>query len=100
MNREKDICKEIGFRLKELRIRKGYSSYENFALEYDLSRMQYWRIEKGLANLTMRSLITLLNIHEISIEEFFRSFLKDEVKNGASGAKKRNSSFKPRARKR
>lgn len=99
MNREREICKEIGLRLKTLRIRKGYTSYENFALEYDLSRMQYWRIEKGLTNLTMRSLITLLNIHEISLEEFFRNFMKEELKNGASGAKKKSSSSKGRARK-
>ncbi|MGZ3904378.1 MAG: helix-turn-helix domain-containing protein [Bacteroidia bacterium] len=71
MNREKDICKEIGAGLKNLRIKNGYSSYENFAVEHGLSRMQYWRIEKGLTNLTIRSLITLLNIHKVSIEEFF-----------------------------
>lgn len=71
MNSEKEICVEIGRKLKNLRIKNGYSSYENFALEHELSRMQYWRIEKGLTNLTIRSLVAILNIHKISIEDFF-----------------------------
>jgi len=71
MNSEKDICKEIGNKLKNLRVKNGYSSYENFAVEHELSRMQYWRIEKGLTNLTIRSLVNILNIHKISIEDFF-----------------------------
>jgi transcriptional regulator with XRE-family HTH domain len=73
VNKEKEVCREIGARLKNLRIKNGYSSYENFAVENDLSRMQYWRIEKGLTNLTIRSLVTLLNIHKISIKDFFNS---------------------------
>lgn len=71
VNSEKEVCKEIGNRLKSLRVKSGYSSYENFAVEHELSRMQYWRIEKGLTNITLRSLIKLLNIHKISIEDFF-----------------------------
>jgi len=50
---------------------KGFSSYERFAIEYDLSRMHYWKIEKGLANITIRTLINILNIHQITLEEFF-----------------------------
>jgi len=72
MKLEKAILKEIGDRLKYLRIKKGYSRYETFAIDKNLSRMQYWRIEKGQTNLTLRSLITLLTIHDISIEEFFK----------------------------
>lgn len=74
MNSEKEICKEIGDRLKHLRLRNGFSSYENFAVEHDLSRMQYWRIEKGLTNLTIRSLVRILNIHRITLEDFFLGF--------------------------
>jgi transcriptional regulator with XRE-family HTH domain len=73
VNGEKEICESIGNKLRDLRIINGYSSYEHFAIENELSRMQYWRIEKGLTNLTLRSLITLLNIHKITIEEFFLS---------------------------
>ena len=72
MINEKAILKEIGEKLKGLRIKKGYKSYESFAVDNELSRMQYWRIEKGLTNLTIKSLIRILNIHQISIEEFFK----------------------------
>lgn len=79
MNKEKAICKEIGERLRALRLSKGYSSYESFAIENELSRMHYWRIEKGLTNLTVGSLCRILNIHEITIEDFFNMNMK---KNG------------------
>lgn len=63
--------KKIGDKLARLRLKKGYKSYESFAVEYGLSRMQYWRIEKGKTNITLRSLIVILNIHKITLQEFF-----------------------------
>lgn len=72
MKSEKIILKEIGLRLRYLRLKKNYKSYESFAIDNNLSRMQYWRIEKGLTNITVRSLNTLLTIHNITIEEFFK----------------------------
>lgn len=71
MIKEIEILQKIGAKLRQLRIEKGYTSHENFAFENDLSRMQYWRIEKGITNLTIRSLVRILNIHGLSIEEFF-----------------------------
>lgn len=70
MKTEKEVLKKIGKKLEYLRIKKGYSSYETFAIDNNLSRMQYWRIEKGLTNLTMRSLLVILKIHKIEIEDF------------------------------
>ena len=64
---------EIGRRLMQLRKNKGFSSHETFALEYDLPRVQYWRLEKGKANFTIRSLIRILEIHDLTLEEFFNS---------------------------
>ncbi|MBN1186130.1 MAG: helix-turn-helix transcriptional regulator [Bacteroidales bacterium] len=63
---------EIANRLKELRKQKGYTSYEDFAIENDLDRKQYWRIENG-SNITLKSFIKILDIHGISLNEFFRS---------------------------
>lgn len=83
VNDTRKICKAIGESLKDLRVENGYSSYENFAVEHDLSRMQYWRIEKGLTNLTLRSLIKILNIHKISIEDFFCQSLGHKSDNKA-----------------
>lgn len=64
---------EIGERLTQLRKKKGYSSHETFALDYDLPRVQYWRLEKGKANFTIRSLVKILEIHGLTVQEFFDS---------------------------
>lgn len=64
--------KKIGKRLRELRIEKGFTSYENFAMEYDLSRRFYWSIEKG-NNFTMTYLLKILKIHNISLKDFINS---------------------------
>jgi len=61
---------EIGNKIRKLRIEAGYSSSETFAYQHDLSRVHYWRIEKG-TNLTLESLIKILDIHKISLKEFF-----------------------------
>jgi len=68
----KQTLERIGSRLTDLRKEKGYSSHEDFAYDYDLPRVQYWRIEKGKANLTIRSLYRIVSIHKLTIEEFFR----------------------------
>jgi transcriptional regulator with XRE-family HTH domain len=46
---QKQLVK-IGEKLAELRKKKGYTSHETFAYDHDLSRVQYWRIEKGKSN--------------------------------------------------
>lgn len=66
-----EVLKKIGLRFKKLRIDKGYKSYETFAIENKLSRMQYWRIETGRTNVTINSLVEILLIHKMSVEEFF-----------------------------
>ncbi len=65
------VLSKIALRIKELRINAGYSSYEVFAHENDLDRKQYWRAENGV-NLTLKSIIRIVNIHKISLEEFYR----------------------------
>lgn len=74
MKRTKDIesrIDQVANKLKKLRIEKGYTSYENFAFDNDLPRMQYWRMEKG-TNFTFANLVKILDIHEISLEDFFK----------------------------
>ncbi len=60
----------IGVRLKKLRIEKGYSSYENFAWDNEIPRVQYWRMEKG-TNFTIRTFLRVLDAHQITLKEFF-----------------------------
>jgi len=64
---------KIADKLKELRIEKGYSSHENFAWDNNLNRVQYWRIEKG-SNITMKTLLSILDIHKIPLKDFFNDF--------------------------
>jgi transcriptional regulator with XRE-family HTH domain len=65
------ILKRIGLLFSDLRIKKGFNSIKDFAHEYNLSLIQYWRIEKGKANITLKTLIKLLAIHRLSLEDFF-----------------------------
>jgi transcriptional regulator with XRE-family HTH domain len=60
-------------KLKSLRKNRGYSSYEDFALEHNLDRKQYWRIENG-ANITLKTLLKILDIHNISLKDFFTDY--------------------------
>jgi DNA-binding XRE family transcriptional regulator len=70
--KEEDIrILKIANKIKELRIEKGYSSHEAFAWDNDLNRVQYWRIEKG-TNITMKTLLLILDIHKISLRDFFK----------------------------
>lgn len=62
--------KLIAQKLKQLRIAKGYSSYEAFAFDHELPRVGYGRHEQG-SNLTMNSLLRLLDIHQVNLSEFF-----------------------------
>ena len=64
---------QVAQKLENLRIEKGFTSYENFAIEYDISRMQYWRMEKG-TNFTFESLLKILDAHKMSLAEFFGDF--------------------------
>ena len=60
----------IGKQIRQLRIDMGYSSAEIFAYEKNINRISYWRMEKG-CNITMTSLLKILDIHQISLSEFF-----------------------------
>jgi len=64
----------------ELRKKKGYTSHEDFALDHDIPRVQYWRIENGKTNLTLKSLVRLLSVHKLTMEEFFSNLPKESRK--------------------
>ena len=70
------ILEVIGKKLIELRIRKGYTSHVTFAEDFDLPRVQYWRMEKGKANFTLKSLKRVLVIHDVSFEQLFNDIAK------------------------
>jgi transcriptional regulator with XRE-family HTH domain len=74
-----NVLKNIGVRLAELRIERGYATIKDFANAYDLPEIQYWRMEKGKANITLKSLFRILSIHKLSLHEFFCEIPEDEI---------------------
>ena len=61
----------MGNKLRELRIEKGFTNYEQFAFEHNLPRAQYGRYEQG-QDLRFSSLLKVLKAFDISLEEFFK----------------------------
>ena len=66
-----DQLAKLGARIKALRIKAGYASYETFAYEHGLPRAQYGRYEQG-KDLRFSSLVRVIAALGISVEEFFR----------------------------
>ena len=62
----------IGARLRNLRVGKGFENSRDFCKRHKLAEIQYWRVENGKSNVTMKTLTRLLNIHKMSLSEFFR----------------------------
>lgn len=62
--------KQLGERIKQLRIKSGYTSYEYFAYENDISRAQFGRYERG-EDIRFGSLVKIINAFGMTIEEFF-----------------------------
>jgi transcriptional regulator with XRE-family HTH domain len=67
----KNILGLVGVHLAELRLKKGFTTIREFAQKYDLPEIQYWRMERGRANITLKSLVKILNIHNLTVKEFF-----------------------------
>lgn len=73
-----NLLKRIGNGLTVLRKQRGYENISDFTKDYKLPMIQYWRIEKGKANVTLKSLAKLLAIHNLQPEDFF-CWLKDSL---------------------
>jgi hypothetical protein len=65
-----DQLKKLGERIKQLRIAKGFTSYEYFAYEHNISRAQFGRYEQG-QDLRFSSLIRIINAFGMTLDEFF-----------------------------
>ena len=75
-NTEQNIftqIEKVAQKIKLLRKKKGFSSFEAFANEYDLDRVQYWRVESG-SNITLKTFFRILEIHSITPKDFFDDF--------------------------
>jgi len=68
---EKIFLKKIGERLKFFRKKAGYSNYEYFAYENNISRPQYGKYEAG-ANIQLNTLYKILKALNVTPEDFFK----------------------------
>lgn len=75
-----DTLKRIGDGLLVLRKKSGYPTLREFTRRFKLPLIQYWRIEKGKANFTIKTLFQLLSIHKVSLEKFFGTLQKNAVR--------------------
>ncbi len=62
----------IGKEIKKLRIEAGFTSFENFAFEYEISSSYYWKVENGKVNLSLTYLIKILKLHNLDLVTFFK----------------------------
>ncbi|KFF23736.1 helix-turn-helix domain-containing protein [Chryseobacterium vrystaatense] len=72
------VLKKLGKRIKEIRISKGYSSYEYFAYEHNISRAQFGRYERG-EDLRFSTLAKIIEAFDMSLEEFFAQGFNEEI---------------------
>ncbi len=73
MKENKELSEDIiklANRIKQLRIKQGYTNYEYFAYENGISRSQYGRYEKG-EDLRYSSLMKIIKAFKMTPEEFF-----------------------------
>jgi transcriptional regulator with XRE-family HTH domain len=64
------VAKKLAKRLRQLRENKGLSQ-EGFALQANLGRSYYWRLEQGQINVTLETLVRLSNTLHIEIADLF-----------------------------
>ena len=61
---------DLGGKLQALRTKKGFLTSDAFSEKFDLPRAQYSRMESGDTNITVKSLLRILEIHGLSLEDF------------------------------
>jgi len=66
-----ELQRKIGVKIRELRESKGIKNYEKFAIQNNFSRSHYWNIEQGEVNLTLKTLVRILNSLDTTVEDFF-----------------------------
>lgn len=63
-------------RIKELRLKKGYTNYEFFAYDHEIARAQYGKYEKG-EDMRFSSLIKVIKALGVTPKEFFSKGFDD-----------------------
>ena len=61
---------KLGIRIKNLRISKGYTSYEYFAYDNNFHRAQFGRYESGKDDIKFSTLLKLAKAFGMTVKEF------------------------------
>lgn len=68
---EKELyLKLLAKRIRELRIKSGYTNYEYFAYQHEIGRAQYGRYERG-TDMRFTSIVKVAQSFGLTLEEFF-----------------------------
>lgn len=68
------LRREIGTRLRELRVAAGIASQEQLAALAGVHRTYVGRLERGESGVTLDMLATILAAASVSLAEFFKPF--------------------------
>lgn len=66
--------KAVGEKLKQLRLNSEFDGgYVGFSIhEVGMQPKQYWKLEAGTTNFTIKTLLKVLAVHKLTLEEFFK----------------------------
>jgi len=64
------FLEKLGKRIKDLRVKAGFTSYETFAYEAGLSRTMYGNYENG-RDMRITNLRKIVKAHNMTLSEFF-----------------------------
>ena len=67
-----ELLKRVGKKLRDLRVLNKMGSYETFAFDNKLPRVTVYRMETGSTNFRIDTLVKMLDIHGISLQDFFK----------------------------
>ncbi|MES2456360.1 MAG: helix-turn-helix transcriptional regulator [Bacteroidota bacterium] len=73
---EKEYLQKLGTRVKSLRLAAGYTNYDFFAYDHNISRTQWGRYENG-QDLRYTSLLKVVGAFGMTLEEFFSEGFED-----------------------
>jgi transcriptional regulator with XRE-family HTH domain len=71
MEKNKDILKKFGKKVKELRQKQGFSSQMALALKARIDRTYIGGIERGERNVSLKNIEKLANALEVNTRELF-----------------------------
>ncbi|MGE7777759.1 helix-turn-helix domain-containing protein [Chitinophaga sp. NPDC101104] len=72
-DRQREMARLVGARIRELRIAKGYSSYEDFAYKHDMGTSQFGRYERGDTFIQLDTLVRVIDALDTNFFEFFNA---------------------------